>query len=129
MLEAYSLSVSVAPDNAIPFNSTTINKGCAEVLASADTVELNSRGVYLVEFDSSLATATTVQLFKDGVAQSQAQSTGTTPNFSTLVQVGRNNCGCCCSSPVRIQIKNVGSGSSDFTDAHVVVIKLPCDRC
>lgn len=126
MLEAYSLNVAVDTNTAIPFNSVSLNKGCEEELTSSATIELNRKGVYEVSFDSSLETATTVQLFKDGVAQPQAQSTGTTPNFSTLVQVGRNNCGCCCSSPVTIQIKNVGSATSTFSNCNVVVRRLPC---
>lgn len=127
MLEAYSENVTVDADNAIPFNSVSINKGCAEDLSSSATIELNKRGVYFVSFDSSLATATTVQLFKDGIARPQAQSTGTTPNFKTIVQVGQNNCACACTSPTILQIKNVGSASADFINANVTVAKMPCN--
>lgn len=126
MLQAYSLNVEVAADTAIPFNSASANKGCADVLVSPTTIELNKRGVYLVMFNSSLEAATTVQLTKDGVAQPQAQSTGTNPNFSTLVQVDRDTCGCCCSSPTTLQIKNTGDAAATFIDCNVVVIKLSC---
>lgn len=126
MLEAYSLNTEVTTNNALPFNSTSVNKGWEEVLASATTIELNRKGVYLVSFNASLETATTVQMYKDGVAQPQAQSTGTNPSFSTLVQVESNNCGCCASSPVRITFVNTGTATATFTDSNVVVVKLPC---
>lgn len=126
MLEAYSMNVEVDTDTAIPFNGISLNKGYNEILSSPTTIELNTKGVYLISVDGSLATETSIQLFKDGVAQEQAQSTGTNPGFVTLVQVGRNNCGCCCTSPITIQVKNIGSASATFTDINVVVTKLPC---
>lgn len=128
MLEAYSLNVEVDMNNAIPFNSTSVNKGCDEVLSSATTIELNKKGVYLISFDASSAAAATVQLFKDGVAQEQAQSVGTNPKFTTLVQVGRNNCGCCFCTPVNIQVRNTGEASATFTDCNIVAVRLPCGK-
>lgn len=126
MLDIYSLNTEVATNTAIPFNSISVNKGCDESLASATTIELNRKGAYLVIFSGSLETATTVQLFKNGVAQEQAQSTGTNPVFSTIVQVGKSNCGCCGSSPVTLQVRNTGSAASTFTDCEVTVFRLPC---
>ena len=124
MLEAYSLNVTIPASSAITFNNTSIRKGCTAELSGAATIELNKCGVYMIAFDGSLATATTVQLFKDGVAQSQAQSTGTSPSFITLVQVTENNCGCPCSSPTNIQIRNTGASAATFTDANVCVTKV-----
>ena len=129
MLEAYSLNVEVGEDTAIPFNSVSVNKGCDEVLSSAATIELNKKGAYMVTFDASLATAGTVQLFKDGIPQPQAQATGTNPSFSSIVQVGKNNCDCCCSIPVTIQIKNEGTAAATFTNCNITVNKIKtCGR-
>jgi len=124
MLEAYSLNVTVPTDSAIPFNNVTIRKGCTVELNGVSTIELNKCGVYMVEVDASSAAATTIQLFKEGVAQAQAQSTGTSPSFTTLVQVSENNSKCCCSSPTNIQIRNAGDASATFTDVNVVVTKV-----
>lgn len=128
MLEAYSENITVDSNTAIPFYSVSVNKGASAVLSSPTTIEFNNKGAYAVTINSSLATATSVQLFKNGVAQPQAQSTGTNPGFTTLVQVGQNNCGCCCTSPTVVQIKNTGSASSDFTICKVTIVKLPCDK-
>lgn len=124
MLEAYSLNVTVATDSAVPFNNVTVEKGCTAVLNGVSTIELNKCGVYMVECHASSATASTIQLFKDGVALPQAQSTGTSPSFTTLVQVPTNNTSCCCSSPVTLQVKNTGSASATFTNANIVVTKI-----
>ena len=78
----------------------------------------------MVECDASSAAAVTIQLFKDGIAQPQAQSTGTSPSFTTLVQVDTNNSNCCCSSPTLVQIRNVGAAVATLTDANVCVTKI-----
>lgn len=125
MIEAYSENVAVAIDTAIPFNSMTIQKGCTVTHPSPDTFNFNKCGVYMVSFDGSVEAETTVQLFKDGVAQPQAQSTaGSAPNFVTLVQVDKNNSSCCaCSSPVSIQIKNTGAAAT-FTNCNICITKI-----
>ena len=122
MLEAYSLNITVGANANIPFNSVSLEKGCTVTKPSADTINLNKCGVYMVEVDASAAASTTIQLYKDGVAQPQAQSTGTSPSFTTLVQVAHNNCGCPCSSPTTIQVRNTTAGT--FTDANIVVTKI-----
>lgn len=122
MLEAYSLNVAVGADSAIPLNNITLEKGCTAVLSSPGTIQLNKCGVYMVSVDGTAEAATTVELYKDGVAQPQAQSTGTTPSFVTLVQVDRNNCGCACSSPVNLQVIN--TTATTFTNVNVVVTKV-----
>jgi len=126
MLEAYSSNVTVEQDSNVPFNSVSMNKGCDEVLSSSDTIQLNKKGVYQVTFCGSASAAATVQLFKNGVAQSQAISTGTNPVINTLIQVSESNCGCYCKSPVMVQIKNTGSASATFTSCNLVARKLPC---
>lgn len=124
MLEAYSLNIEVAADAAIPFNNVSLEKGCTVKLQSPGTIALNKCGVYMVSCDGSAAASTTIQLYKDGVAQPQAQSTGGTPAFITLVQVDHNNCGCCCSSPTTLQVLNVGDAAATFTDINVCVTKI-----
>ena len=106
MLEAYSLNVTAAANSNVPFNSTSLTKGCTVTKPSPDTINLNKCGVYMVAVDCSAAASTTIQLYKDGVAQPQAQSTGTSPSFTTLVQVDHNNSCCACASPTTIQVKN-----------------------
>ena len=122
MLEAYSTNIEVGADSFVPFNSTSLIKGCTATKPSADTINLNKCGVYMVEVDASAAASTTLQLYKDGVAQPQAQSTGVTPSFTTLVQVDKNNSCCACSSPVSLQVMNTTAAT--LTDANIVVTKV-----
>lgn len=122
MLEAYSLNVAVEADSYVPFNSTSIIKGCTATKPSADTIDLNKCGVYMVSVDASAEASTTLQLYKDGVAQPQAQSTGLTLSFTTLVQADKNNSCCACSSPTTIQIHN--STATTLTDVNITVTKI-----
>lgn len=122
MLEAYSLDVTAAANSNVPFNSVTLEKGCTVTKPSADTINLNKCGVYMVEVDATAAASTTLQLYKDGIAQPQAQSTGTNPSFTTLVQVPKNNTSCPCTSPVSIQIVN--TAATTLSNAHIVVTKV-----
>lgn len=122
MLEAYSTNIEVGANAFVPFNSTSLIKGCTATKPSADTINLNKCGVYMVEVDASAEASTTLQLYKDGVAQPQAQSTGGTPAFTTLVQVDRNNSCCACSSPVSLQVMN--TTATTLTNANVVVTKV-----
>ena len=122
MLEAYSVNVTVGANSAIPFNSVSIEKGCTARLTSPTTIELNKCGVYMVAVDASSATATTIQLSKDSILQPQAQSTGTSPSFVTLVQVDKNNTCCACSSPVILRVFNTIAGT--LTDANITITKI-----
>lgn len=122
MLEAYSLNVAVGANANIPFNSTSLIKGCTVTKPSADTINLNKCGVYMVECDVSTAASTTIQLYKNGVAQPQAQGTGLTPNFTTLVQVSEDNTCCPCTAPTTLQVRNTTAGT--LTDANIVVTKV-----
>ena len=122
MLEAYSTNLELDANVNVPFNSTSVVKGCTVTKPSADTINLNKCGVYMVEVDASAGTSTTLQLYKDGVAQPQAQSTGLNPSFTTLVQVSKNNTCCACSSPVTLQVRNTVAGT--LTNANIVVTKV-----
>lgn len=122
MIEAYSTNITVGADTNIPFNSVSLQKGCTVTKSSTDTFNLNKCGVYMVSVDASTGTSTTIQLMKNGVLQPQAQSTGITPSFTTLVQVPNNNSNCPCSSPTTIQIQNTTAGT--FTDANIVITKI-----
>ena len=123
MLEAYTLNTTVAAGAAIPFNNVSIEKGCTAKLSAPASIELNKCGVYMVAFDGVAGTSTTVQLLKDGVAQPQAQSTGTVVGFTTLVQVDKNNCNCnCCSSPTVLRLTS--SAAATFTNVNVCVTKI-----
>ena len=122
MLEAYSVNVDVAANTAIPFNAASVEKGCTARLTSPTTIELNKCGVYMVSCNGSAAASTTIQLSKDGVLQPQAQSTGITPSFVTLVQVAKNNTCCACSSPVILSVVNTTEAT--FTDVNVVITKV-----
>lgn len=124
MLQAYSSNLAVAANAAFPFNNVTIDKGCAETLSAPASIQLNKRGVYLVEVDGYAAAAATVQLYANGIALPQAISEGETFGFKTLIQVTENNC--CCnmvSSPTVLQVMN---GDTALTAAHIniVVTKL-----
>lgn len=131
MLQAYSSNLSIAANAAFPFNNVTVDKGCAETLSAPASIQLNQRGVYLVEVDgfgTGAAAATgTAQLIVNGVAQPQAISTyaaaaGDVSNFGfkTFIQVTENNCPCnCTSSPTVLQILN---GEAALTEAHINVV-------
>ena len=122
MLEAYSLNQAVGANASIPFNNISIKKGCTAQLEGISSIELNKAGVYMVAFDGVAGTSTTVQLYKNGVAQPQAQSTGTTLGFTTLVQVPQNNNCNCASSPTVISVDN--ETAATFTNANIVVTKV-----
>ena len=122
MLEAYSIGLSATANSAVPFNSVSIEKGCTARLTSPTTIELNKCGVYMVSVDCTAAASTTLQLTKDGTPQPQAQSTGTTPSFMTLVQVDRDNSCCACSSPVTLRVLN--STATTLTNVNICVTKV-----
>ena len=131
MLQAYSSDLDVAANTAFPFNNVTLDKGCGETLSAPASIQLNQRGVYLVEVDGfatpAAATLVSVQLYVNGVAQPQAISSFTgvaasadTFGFKAFVQVSENNCQCnCISSPTVFQIRN---GITALTDAHINIV-------
>ena len=131
MLQAYSTNLAIAADTAYTFNNVTIDKGCAEKLSGPSSIELNQRGVYLVEVDGfgtgAAAGTGTTQLYVNGVAQPQAISSFTTAaatisnfSFKTFVQVFENNCNCnCVSSPTVLQVMN---GEQALTASHINIV-------
>lgn len=122
MLEAYSLNIDVAANTAIPFQNVSLKKGCTAELSGTNTITLNKCGVYMVAVDATASVATTIQLYKDGIAQPQAQSTGTALSFVTLVQVPENNSCCPCSSGTTLQIINETAATYD--NVNIVVTKV-----
>ena len=131
MLQAYSSNLTIAANTAFPFNNVTLDKGCGEVLSAPASIQLNHRGVYLVQVDGfgtgAAAAQGTAQLIVNGVAQPQAFSSYTAAaatisnfGFKTFVQVSENNCPCnCVSSPTVLQVLN---GEAALTDAHINVV-------
>ena len=132
MLQVYTTNLAVDANTVFPFNNVVVDKGCGEVLSAPATVQLNRRGIYLIEVDGfatpDAATEVSVQLVVNGVAQPQAISsfvpaavTDTrTFGFKTFVRVLENNCNCnCLTSPTTIQVIN---GDTALTDAHINMV-------
>ena len=132
MLQVYSTNLAVDANTVFPFNNVVVDKGCSEVLSAPATVQLNRRGVYLIEVDGfatpDAATEVSVQLMVNGVAQPQAISSfvpaavtdARTFGFKTFVRVLENNCNCnCLTSPTTIQVMN---GDTALTDAHINMV-------
>lgn len=132
MLQVYSDSLSVTAGQAFPFNNVVMDKGCAETLSAPATIQLNQRGVYLVEMDGfatpDAATEVSVQLVVNGISQPWAISsfvpasvTDTrTFGFKTFVRVAQNNCECnCLTGPTTLQFVN---GTTALSDAHINVV-------
>lgn len=132
MLQVYSDNLAVAAATVFPFNNVVMDKGCAETLNAPATIQLNQRGVYLVEMDGfatpDAATEVSVQLYVNGVAQPQAISSfvpasvtdARTFGFKTFVRVLENNCNCnCLTSPTTLQFMN---GETAVSDAHINVV-------
>ena len=132
MLQVYSSNLTVDANTVFPFNNVVIDKGCAENLSAPATIQLNKAGIYLVEMDGfatpDAATAVSVQLVVNGVAQPQAITsfvpasvTDTrTFGFKTFVRVLENNCQCnCLTSPTTLQFIN---GDTAVSDAHINVV-------
>ena len=136
MLQVYSSNLAVDANAMFPFNNVVLDKGCGETLSAPATIQLNQRGIYLVEMDGfatpDAATEVSVQLMVNGVLQPQA-ITSFVPaavtdtrafGFKTFVRVLENNCQCnCLTSPTTLQFVN---GTTALTDAHfnVVVTKI-----
>lgn len=132
MLQAYSSNLAVEANTPYIFNNVALDKGCGEALVAQGTIQLNRRGVYLVEMDGfatpDAATEVSVQLYVNNVAQPQAISsfvpaavTDTrTFGFKTFVRVLENNCNCnCLTSPTTLQFMN---GTTAVSDAHINVV-------
>ena len=132
MFQAYSSNLAVDANAMFPFNNVVLDKGCGETLSAPATIQLNQRGIYLVEMDGfatpDAATEVSVQLMVNGVLQPQA-ITSFVPaaitdtrafGFKTFVRVLENNCQCnCLTSPTTLQFVN---GATALTDAHINVV-------
>lgn len=134
MIEAYSNNINVATDATIPFMNIHIQKGCTAKIESSGTIELNKAGIYMVAVNVAGAPTSdgdmSIQLYKNGIAQPQAQSIvdGTTAaaanmSFTTLVQAKENNTCSCCTSPTFIRVVNTGV-PVDYTVTNIVVTKI-----
>ena len=122
MLEAYSIDVDVVAGAVVPFQNVSLQKGCTAELSGVGTIKLNKCGVYMVECNASSSVSTTLQLYKDGVAVPQAQSTGVNPAFTTLVQVNKNNSCCPCAEGVSLQVINAVEAT--LSDANICITKI-----
>ena len=130
MLEVYSKGVVVAPGAAIPLNTVAVDVGCNEKLVGASTIQFSKCGTYRVTVDCSAVAGAAgdivIQLYKDGVPQSQAIQTETAADttsahamsFDTFVQVPHKNCP--CMGTTDITIVNAGEESVTF-DVNVTV--------
>lgn len=131
MLQVYSTNIEVPANTPYPLNNVVLDKGCGESLNGLSTIQLNKRGVYLVEVDGfatpDAATLVSTQLYVNGVAQPQALSefmgTAVTATnnfgFKCFVRVTQDNSNCnCFTSPTILQVMN---GATAVSDAHVNV--------
>lgn len=153
MIETYSKNIDVTESTAIPLNTIALMKGCTATKSGTTSIQLQRAGIYEVNVsataklqalasaptsttDSTAAQATepnviAIQLYKDNVTQPQAYSAVTASDttslhplsFTTLIQVPTNNCQCCCSSPVTIDIVNQGADAT-YDTIDVVVTKI-----
>lgn len=135
MLDVYSLNIEVEENAAIPFNNVNIAKGITATLTAPGTIQLNRKGVYMIECDASVeptdaAGVISIQLTRQGTLQPQAQSSVTgaadtiqTLGFHALVQVNEDNTCCCYSGPVSLQVLNTGVPAT-FTNISLIVTKL-----
>ena len=132
MLQVYSSNLAVDANAMFPFNNVVIDKGCGENLSAPATIQLNQRGIYLVEMDGfatpDAVTEVTIQLMVNGVLQPQAITsfvpTAVTDErafgFKTFVRVLENNCNCnVLTSPTTLQFVN---GATALSDVHINVV-------
>nr|DAR00490.1 MAG TPA: hypothetical protein [Caudoviricetes sp.] len=135
MLEAYSTNQTILTSGILPFNSTSVAKGCTATLNGVSTIELNKAGVYEVVLNvsglPSEAGNITINLMKDNVLQSGnniniptvVTTQGVSANMTALIKVTTNNSCKCNSSPVSLQFINSGVGLTS-ANLNVVVTKL-----
>ena len=126
-----SSNIDFAANTAIPLNNLVIDKGCAERLTAPATIEIDKRGVYMIEVDgyaTGSATGTaTIQLYKNGTAVPNAQTQFAVAadsvmnfHFESLIQVPQNNCGCnCLTSPCVLQLMN---GETALTNGYINIV-------
>ena len=134
MIEVYSNNVTVDENAVIPFNNISIKKGCTAVLSAPSTIQINRCGIYSVTCNAACVASTdgvvSLQLYKNGIAQPQAESSTTCASgsnaslgFSTLVQVQEDNGNNCCQSPTLLHIVNTGV-AAEYPDINCCITKL-----
>lgn len=134
MIEIYSNNINVDENAVVPFNNISIKKGCTAVLSAPSTIQINKCGIYMIECNASaIASAdgvVSIQLYKNGIPQPQAQSSATCANgsniavgFATLVQVQQSNGYGCCDAPTLLHIVNTGVGV-EYDNINVCVTKI-----
>lgn len=135
MLEAYSTNQTILASGILPFNSTSVAKGCTATLNGVSTIELNKAGVYEVVLNvsglPSEAGDVAINLMKDNVLQSGnniniptvVATQGVSASMTALIKVTTNNSCKCNSSPVSLQFINSGVGLTN-ANLNVVVTKL-----
>lgn len=135
MLEAYSTNQTILTGGILPFNSTSVAKGCTATLNGVSTIELNKAGVYEVVLNvsglPSEAGNIAINLMKDNVLQSGnsiniptvVTTQGVGASMTALIKVTTNNSCKCNSSPVSLQFINSGVGLTN-ANLNVVVTKL-----
>lgn len=134
MLEAYSTNQTILTGGILPFNSTSVAKGCTATLNGVSTIELNKSGVYevILNIDAlpSAAGNLIINMLKNNVIQQQAlinvpsvATNGISATVATLVSVrDDNSCKCNC-SPTSLQFVNTGVGLEQ-AKVNVVITKL-----
>lgn len=136
MIETYSRNITVAANTPIPLNNVALLKGATVEKQGTATLQFNKCGIYEVCVSASVNAETagdiTIQLQKDDVLQPNSVSTATAADtstiyplsFTTLVQVGHNNCPCnACAAPTNVNIINAGEPAT-YDAIDVVVTKI-----
>ena len=135
MIQAYSKNVTVATNTGVPFNSTSLIKGCTSTKTGVSTITLNKAGVYMLEFDAAVAGTVggtiSVQLSKNGTLMPEAFTAETAADttdlhsisFQTLVQVNHDNSCRCSDSGTVVEIINTGVPAL-YTHANIVITKI-----
>lgn len=134
MLEVYSTNQTILTGGILPFNSTSVAKGCTATLNGVSTIELNKAGVYevILNIDAlpSAAGNLIINMLKNNVIQQQAiinvpsvATNGISATVATLVSVrDDNSCKCNC-SPTSLQFVNTGVGLEQ-AKVNVVITKI-----
>ena len=127
MIQIFSNTSSIVESNApIPFTTVSKEKGFTARFTTPASITLTRAGIYMVSMNAGVVGAGTIQLFKNGVAQSDAISTASTATdinplaFITLVKV----CNACPCAPTTLQFVNSGAESMTVDNINVVVTKV-----
>lgn len=123
MIQISSLNQTIPTSGAVDFNNVELEKGQSVTVTSDSIINLNCKGVYKLECFASLAAASTLQLFNNGIADKTAQGTGTNISFSKLIPVNSNNYpNVCFSQPLRLQIMNTGDAAITLGEGNIISV-------